>query len=148
VERETVRPGTTVYLGVQIRLAPGWHTYSDPPGDSGMAPVLTLDVPDGVKAGPLQYPPHNEFPDAAGTTYGYEGSVLLKVPLRIPESAEEQAPVRIRGTLDYLVCKEMCVPQSAELHGTFTIGSTLSAPTPEWEKACGEGGWEHKAKNE
>jgi thiol:disulfide interchange protein DsbD len=148
VERETVRPGTTVYLGVRIRLAPGWHTYSNPPGDSGMAPSLTLDVPDGVQAGALEYPPHREFRDAAGTTYGYEREVLLRVPVSVSEDVQEQGSVRIAGTLDYLVCRETCLPQSARLDGLFTIGSASSAPTPEWRRAFGEGRWKSEQKNE
>ena len=141
VERSTVEPGTTVGIGIMIRLAEGWHTYADPPGDSGMAPILHVDLPEGIKAGPLRYPRHKAFRDDAGTTFGFEDSVLLRIPVTVDTGVASSQDVPFRATLDYLICKEACLPQRAELTGTLRIGRPQSAPTPEWRGALSEGGW-------
>ena len=139
VERDVVEPGTVVNVGIMIELADGWHTYADPPGDSGMAPRLTMNLPESMQAGTMKYPPHDEFTDAAGTTYGYEEQVLLIVPVHVAADTDTRGELPIEATLDYLVCKEVCVPQRAEMSARLQLGSAASAPSTEWQRAAG--GW-------
>jgi len=141
LESDGIGRGQTAYLGIMIELAPGWHTYADPPGDSGMAPILTLGLPEGVTAGPIEYPPASTFTDEAGTTYGYEGKVLLRVPVRIAAEANTADRVGVAATLDYLICNEVCLPQQAELSGEWVVSEQPSQPAPTWRRALADGGW-------
>ncbi len=47
------------------------------------------------------------------TNYGYEGTVLLPVPLTINGVVADGASVRVKA--DWLVCKDTCIPESAVL---------------------------------
>ena len=38
---ENVHPGDRLRGAIVIALASGWHTYGDPPGDSGMPPAVS-----------------------------------------------------------------------------------------------------------
>jgi thiol:disulfide interchange protein DsbD len=40
-EPSAVEPGTTFWVGLRQRIAPGWHTYWINPGDSGEPPTIT-----------------------------------------------------------------------------------------------------------
>ncbi|WP_431271591.1 protein-disulfide reductase DsbD domain-containing protein [Dankookia sp. P2] len=40
-----VAPGEPVELGLRLRLAPGWHTYWQNPGDAGAPPEVTILAP-------------------------------------------------------------------------------------------------------
>ena len=47
-DTDTVAPGTPFRIGLRLRLAPGWHTYWQNPGDAGVPPQLDLDLPPGA----------------------------------------------------------------------------------------------------
>src|SRR3954451_14834982 len=56
VPAETVRPGDTVIVGLQLRMPPGWHTYWRNPGAAGGATKIQWTLPQGVTAGEIQWP--------------------------------------------------------------------------------------------
>lgn len=49
-------PGQTVWVGLQIRHKPEWHTYWKNSGDSGLPTQLQWTLPAGVTAGEIQWP--------------------------------------------------------------------------------------------
>ena len=53
---DTVAPGQPFRVGLRLRLAPGWHTYWQNPGDAGVPPELDLTLPPGATAGPIAWP--------------------------------------------------------------------------------------------
>ena len=70
------------HVGVLFDLAEGWHLYWRNPGGTGIAPELGLEIP-GASLGDIAWPTPLTFVEADGlfTTWGYEGSVLLSVPI-------------------------------------------------------------------
>ena len=64
-------------MGLRLRIAPGWHTYWQNPGDAGAPPELTLALPEGVSAGPIQWPVPRRLPEGPLMTYGYTGDFLF-----------------------------------------------------------------------
>lgn len=112
-----------VRLGLRYRIAPGWHIYWENPGDSGMATSADVEVPDAWSAGPLQFP----GPDSFGgelVSYGYSGEVTLFVDLERPDGAAGEVRVASR----WLVCREICEPESDE--AALTLGKLAAAPLP------------------
>lgn len=105
----TVAAGGEVILGVRWRIAPKWHMYWRNPGDSGTAPRITINGSPGVKPGEIRWPRPIVFKDDWGdTTYGYEGEVVLLVPVEIPEGTPE-GPLRLDVRAEWLVCKGACL---------------------------------------
>lgn len=78
-----VAVGRTVWVGLQFEHAPHWHTYWKNPGDSGLATTIKWQLPDGVTAGEIAWPVPKKIPIGDLANYGYEGTVLLPVPLTI-----------------------------------------------------------------
>ena len=50
-DTDAVAPGKPFRVGLRLRLAPGWHTYWQNPGDAGVPPELTLTCRTGASAG-------------------------------------------------------------------------------------------------
>src|SRR5437868_1703067 len=48
--------GGDVWLGIHFRMRDTWHIYWRNPGDSGIPPTVTWHVPDGVRAGEIEWP--------------------------------------------------------------------------------------------
>ena len=106
-----------VWVGLQITHAPHWHTYWKNAGDSGLPTELQWTLPPGVMAGDIAWPLPKKFPIGQLANYGYEGTVVLPVPLIItpeykPGVLDEAMDIRLKAS--WLVCRQECIPQDGE----------------------------------
>ena len=118
----------TVWIGLQLAHQPKWHTYWKNSGDSGLPTQLTWSLPVGVLAGDIAWPAPQKIKIGSLTNFGYEGTVLLAVPLTITPAFK---PSLLNSNLDiklkaqWLVCKEECIPEEGEFALSIpTKGST------------------------
>src|SRR5450830_1607280 len=112
-----VDTGKTVWLGLQLTHQPEWHTYWKNPGDSGLATTLQWTLPAGVTAGEIAWPLPKKIPLGNLTNYGFDGTVLLPVPLTItpdfkPSPLNSEIDVKLKAS--WLVCRKECVPEEGE----------------------------------
>jgi thiol:disulfide interchange protein DsbD len=110
------------HAALRLRLAPGWHTYWQNPGDAGVAPDLQFDPP--VTAGPIAWPAPQIVAEGTVTTYAYSGEVLLPVSITAPPGA-----VALRAHASWLVCQRICVPEE----GDFAVDLPAGAAAPSAE---------------
>jgi thiol:disulfide interchange protein len=115
------RPGETIWAGVDLKMDAGWHTYWKNPGESGIATTIKWDLPPGVTAGEIQWPLPEKLPPAEVTTYGYEQEVMLLVPFTLATNLTS-SPLVLKADVSWLECQEQCVPGSASVETTLTIG--------------------------
>lgn len=125
---QTARAGDEVLAGIHLTMAPGWHTYWRNPGESGMATSVEWDLPEGVMAGALQWPPPETHAAGGMTTYIYEGETVLIVPLRLGPTVKA-GPLKVRAAVSWLECEVACVPGAAELEASLVVGRELT-PSP------------------
>jgi thiol:disulfide interchange protein/DsbC/DsbD-like thiol-disulfide interchange protein len=110
---EGVRPGKTLWLGLRLEHIPHWHTYWKNAGDSGLPTTLTWTLPAGASAGDIDWPAPQRLPLPPLLNYGYEGTVVLPVPVTIQDAITANVlSVQLRA--DWLVCRVECIPQSGE----------------------------------
>ena len=76
----------TVWVGLQLAHQPEWHTYWKNAGDSGLPTRLQWTLPTGVTAGDLAWPTPQKIRIGSLANFGYEGTVLLPVPLTISKA--------------------------------------------------------------
>jgi hypothetical protein len=100
--------GEAPYAGVKIRLEKGYKTYYRTPGESGLPPLFDFKASQNLRDVTVLWPTPQPFGQGVGAFWGYQDEVIL--PLKItPE--DEKLPVILSLTLEYGVCKEVCVPQ-------------------------------------
>jgi thiol:disulfide interchange protein DsbD len=92
----------------------GWHTYWRNPGDSGLPTRVRWELPEGFAAAEIRWPYPIRFTTGPLVSYGYEHEVLLPVEIRVPPSLAS-AEVRVAGRVDWLECREACVPGRADV---------------------------------
>lgn len=126
LEATRARPGEVVWAGLHLRMDPEWHTYWRNPGASGMATKISWDLPEGISAGPIHWPPPEKYGEDDLATYVYHDEVVLLIPLRV---ASNQPPGRwtLKGKASWLECKEVCVPGSAEVSAVLEVGTERQA---------------------
>lgn len=91
----------------------GWKTYWRNPGDAGgVPPSFDWSKSKNLAKAHVLYPAPKRFSDFAGDTIGYKGQVVFPVQLTAKDPAK---PIDLRLTLDYGVCKEICIPAEASL---------------------------------
>lgn len=120
-----VTPGQTFYVALHQDIRDGWHTYWRNPGDSGEATRLVLDLPPGWEAGEIVWPAPHAIPVGPLTNYGYEGEIVLPVPVTVPADYEGGSAT-IGAEATWLVCEDICIPERAEFE--FSLRVTDSAP--------------------
>jgi len=121
IDRERVRPGDSLRVGVLFDLDPGWHIYWKSPGDSGLPTELRWDAAQ-AEIGPIQWTTPHTFSEGDGliTTYGYSDRVLLYADARVAEDARD--PLRIEVTAHFLACDITCIPGEVKLARELRIG--------------------------
>ena len=108
-----VQAGQPLWLGLRIVHARDWHTYWKNPGDSGLPTTLEWALPAGFKAGEIVWPAPKKLPVGPLMNFGYEGELLLPVPVSVPAGyTADVLPVRLSA--QWLVCKDVCIPESGE----------------------------------
>lgn len=127
-QQDGIAPGGAALLGVHFTLEPGWHIYWINPGDSGQPPEFRWQLPQGFTAGEIEWPHPERLqskPELAD--YGYHDGVLLMVPLHAPQATPEKT-AEIAVQAKWLVCREVCLPDRAQLHLTLPV---KTAPLPD-----------------
>lgn len=117
----------TVFL--RMALNPGWHTYTDPPGDAGLPVTIDWTLPAGFKAGGIEWPKAETFREGNLTTYGYSGNVSFPVTITPPESGIE-GEITLKATANWLACKDICVPETAQLVLRLPVAASSPVEVP------------------
>jgi thiol:disulfide interchange protein DsbD len=125
---EGIAPGKPVWVGLQLTHKAGWHTYWKNSGDSGLPTQLQWTLPPGVTAGDIAWPVPRKIPVGSLANYGYEGTVLLPVPLAIgpdfkPSLLGRNLEVKLHA--NWLVCQKECIPEE----GDFTLQLPVTSST-------------------
>jgi len=134
-DQTAVRPGQTLWVGLQFQLPSGWHIYWINPGDSGEPPKIQWNLPPGFRAGDFLWPYPQRIEAPSIVDYGYANGVVLLAPITAPADLPQHGSVTLGGAVRYLVCREICVPAKANVqlvlpvaaHGGSAASSAASA---------------------
>jgi len=124
-----IRAGQTFWLGLQIEHQPHWHTYWQNPGDSGLPTRVQWQLPAGLQAGDIAWPLPKKIPIGTLANYGYEGRLLLTVPVKVGADFRfpDTGPLALGLQAEWLVCHQECIPQE----GRFSLKlASAAAQTP------------------
>jgi thiol:disulfide interchange protein DsbD len=119
---DEIYPGGNNQIGLYFKLEPGWHVYWKNAGDAGGPPRIRWTLPDGVTAGLLQFPAPKRLPLGPLMDFGYEDEVLYPIKLDVAPSVKNGKAV-LDANVDWLVCREVCLPGKAELKLTLQLFS-------------------------
>ena len=128
-ENQWIAPGRETYFGLNFQLEKGWHIYWMNPGDSGQPPRVQWHLPDGLSAGEIEWPAPRRLGASTIVDFGYDGAVMLLVPVRASSTLPANKTARIVADLNVLVCREICVPGKTQISLSLPIES--AAPEPD-----------------
>ena len=99
------------YFGVKIVLEEGWKTYWKNPGEAGAPLSIEFNDNSGILEKEILFPFPKRFTDYDIETIGYEKEIIFPVRLKLDESKKK---ITSKINLQYLVCKDICIPISIE----------------------------------
>ncbi len=111
-------------VGFRFSLTPGWHTYWKNPGDAGEGATIKWNLPDDIKVSEILWPGPERIPVEPLMTFGYEDEVVLLT--RIYTSKNTIIPLSLNAIVSWYTCKEICIPQEAEVSFPIKPGNKTS----------------------
>ena len=99
-------------IGLEYEMEPGWKTYWKSPGDGGFAQSISWENSTNVQNVSIQWPTPIEFEILGLTSLGYQNDVIF--PLDI-ELEDESKNTFLNLHVNFLICKEVCIPGDATL---------------------------------
>jgi DsbC/DsbD-like thiol-disulfide interchange protein len=142
---KSVAPGDSFWAALKLVPDAGWHVYWFNPGDAGVPPRLEWNLPDGWSAGPLLFPYPERFENPPLASYGYKDEVWYPVRIAVSSGSLPGDSFVIRARAEWLICREECLPESADLSLAMGTGAPapdakawaaalekLPVPAPEW----------------
>ncbi len=115
----------TVEAGIEIRLAPGWHTYWRSPGDAGIPPSVDWAGSDNLAQARIAWPAPQRYSLQGFETAAYRHHVVLPVALTLTRPGEKLA---LHAAVDYAACAQICVPYSVKLALDLPAGTASTSP--------------------
>ena len=108
-----------IYLGLEYQLQKGWKTYWHTPGEGGYPQTLDWKNSTNVSSLEILWPQPQEFNILGIKSIGYENEVIFPLKIEL-ENIHEQSFFSFE--LNYLTCKEICIPGSAYLELSLPPG--------------------------
>src|SRR5882757_8962576 len=123
----SIASGGTLEVGLVITLEEKWHVYWINAGDSGEPPKINWTLPRGITAGPMRFPIPTRLPLGPLMDFGYEDEVAFPVQLKAAKDLKP-GPIHLDAKIDWLVCREVCIPGKAHLGLNLTVDPKATAP--------------------
>lgn len=95
-------------MGILFKPDPDWHIYWKNPGDTGLAPTISWQG--DAQFGELNWPFPESIPISHLVNLGYHHETVLWTTY----DANPDTKI-VTANVDWLVCKEACIPGSASL---------------------------------
>ena len=118
---ETIRPGSSGWLLIEVKVDPEWHMYWKNAGQSGYPTTIQWQT-DGVDFGPLQFPTPKAYEFLEMIIYVLEGEFVLLTRMTVDEDFDGEK-LEVRGKLSTLICnEENCIPYETDLSLDIPLG--------------------------
>ncbi len=101
----------TYLAALRMQLADGWKTYWRAPGEAGIPPTFDWSGSSNVGRVEMTWPTPQVFDLQGLRSIGYKHELVLPVEITPARKGE---PVRLRGSVDLGVCKDVCMPASLD----------------------------------
>ena len=135
----SIQPGKPFTVALRMQHDPHWHTYWVNTG-TGLPTSLTWQLPDGFKAGDIDWPVPKVFRNISDkvTGYGYEDENLLLVRITPPANLGPGTTVVLKAHADWLVCEDVCMPGSGDFSLTLPVSAASPLLDEKWAKKIAE----------
>lgn len=131
-EVDSIEPGKAFWVGLNLKMEPGWHTYWKQAGDTGLATSIDWKLPGGFSASEIHWPVPEKHVVQDLTSFSYGDEVLLLVKITPPDHLDLGEPVKLLAEARWLACKESCIPEEAQLELSLPVNKGVANFNTQW----------------
>ena len=113
------------WIGIHVRLGPGWHTYWRSPGDAGAAPEFDWRGSQNVTTVEVEWPAPTRITSAGIDTFGYDKEVVFPVHVRL---RDPHTPTHLSLKLALFVCSSICTRSDLNFDATIAPSARCDGP--------------------
>ncbi len=129
-----IQPGKKFFVAIHLSMAKGWHSYYANPGESGMATQAIWETnSSAASVGPILWPEPHLHKAGGVSAYVYEDELWLTSEVTPPKTPSG-ARLHLAVTANWLLCKDFCVPQHANLSIDLPF-AMAEEPNPQFSSA-------------
>mgnify|MGYP002639508951 CR=1 FL=1 len=128
----SIEAGESFYVAVIFSMEPDWHTYWQNPGESGMSTTFTWELPDGLQIISQREPVPNRHEEDGIITFIHEKEAIYLFKIQALKQLADTLAISLK--VEWLECRELCRPGSAELGFILTSGVSEQEDSDSWQK--------------
>ena len=107
----SISPYSSVTVFLNIVLPEHWYTYDNSPQEFGRPPKINWQLPPGIIPEELTLPTPNHTLQSQYISSGFSGHFSYSVLINTHHIPAHLNQLHIKGSLDWVVCNEVCIPQ-------------------------------------
>lgn len=134
-EVDSIKPGQPFWVGLHLKMEPGWHIYWKNPGATGFPPSIEWQLPQGFEASDIHWPTPLKMTLEGFTSYGYENEVLLPIQITPPQELDKNQSITLLGKATWLACKESCIPGNKDFELNLPVKESEGNWNSSWHPA-------------
>jgi thiol:disulfide interchange protein DsbD len=137
-ESTSIQPGKPFYVGLHLQHPPGYHTYWKFPGIVGIPTGITWNLPEGWKAGDIEWPEPERVLMFQIKAQGFHGEKLLPIRITPPGNLRPGATARLEGKARWMCCGRECNPGFQDLSIDLPISAEATPEDRRWSPIFAE----------
>jgi thiol:disulfide interchange protein len=126
--QSAVVPHQSMQVGIELNVPAGWHIYGPTSANIGLPTQVDWHLPAGYRMSDIAWPDEEKFKFQKISGRGYTGKVILPALLTPPDTAKAGDSAQVGAHVEWLVCKEVCIPENADLFLQLPVAAT-AVPT-------------------
>lgn len=111
-EVTAVAPGQPFTVALHLKHPVGWHSYYKNSGGIELAPTITWSLPEGGKAGEIQWPTPDVKEGFNGKSFIYPGSPVFLIEITPPSSLTAGDTFTLGAKANWQICETLCIDES------------------------------------
>ena len=108
-----VAPGNSFTVALKLEHPEGWHSYYLQSGGVELPPSITWKLPEGAKAGAIQWPTPEVKEGFSGKSFVYSNSPVFLVEITPPPSLTVGSTFTFSATANWQICEKSCIDEEA-----------------------------------
>ncbi len=122
-EVSSVEPGEPFTVALKLDHPEGWHSYYRNSGGVELPPTIGWKLPEGAKAGAIQWPVPDVKEGFGGKSFIYAGSPVFLLEITPPMSLSPGDHFSITATANWQICERSCIDESADFALNLPVSS-------------------------
>ncbi|MGK5594609.1 MAG: protein-disulfide reductase DsbD family protein [Parachlamydiaceae bacterium] len=127
-EKQAITTNDSFWISLHFNLEDSWHAYWKNPGDSGMAPAIDWQLPEGFTVEKVEWPVPQKFEKGATVTFGYSGRFEILALVKTPSQFASTDRFELGAAVRWVLCSDdTCLPGESEAKIALPVDLTSAS---------------------